>query len=1182
MGSLRHADLVRDPRDELVVTQVSFGGFDDSVEAKNLAEFLENNAGVIWRCRVKKTWSPPDFFPNFTAFSSARRRASADESVAKVITPHAFVHFAHAKAAKRAIEAAGRSGLILDKRVLRANSGAESAQRAQRRRNIDPFKFSSVGVELGTLFSRDEFWIAWKCPSGEFIVDPFDGLCQIIFSQEVPFLRKDSNETLVIKCDVKVQFLVRDLDDVKFWKDEAPFALLLHFSSAPLVFYRTADDDIYESVPFSLLDDEDPWIRTTDFTASGAIGRCSVFRILLSPRYGPKLERALSYLRDHRIPQSRPMKPLRVCEEPDFGVPMADHFLCIQAMKGISFGTLFMVNAVLHKGITNQFQLNDKFFNLLRSNSDSLNNAALRHIWAYKHAIFNAYQKLKLVQDWLSRNPKMMKEPRVPDDTMEIRRLIITPTKAHCLPPEVELSNRVLRHYRDVEDRFLRVSFTDEAMQRLNSNVLNYYVAPIVRDITSNGFPQKTTVFRRIKSILNDGFNLCGRKYSFLAFSSNQLRDQSAWFFADDKNITSDSIRKWMGRFSNKNVAKCAARMGQCFSSTYATVKVLPNEVDSYLEDIERNGFVFSDGIGKITPELGMEVAEILSLIDNPPSAYQIRYAGCKGVVAVWPGKDDGIRLSLRPSMNKFDSGHNVLEIVSWTRFQPGFLNRQIVTLLSSLDVPDTVFSRMQEEMISKLKDILVDTNVALEVLTTSCLEQGNTAAMMLAAGFKPQSEPHLKDMLLCVRAAQLRDLLLKARIFVRNGRWLMGCLDELGILEHGQCFIQASTPSLENCFSKHGSRFLATKKEKKIVVGTVAVAKNPCLHPGDVRILEAVDIPELHHLVDCLVFPQKGERPHSNEASGSDLDGDLYFVTWEPNLIPPSKKSWAPMDYTPAQEKLQPRRVTHWDIIEFFVKNMVSENLGVICNAHVVHADLSERGAMDEKCIELAELAALAVDFPKTGQMVNMPSSLKPKLYPDFMEKHEHQSYKSEKILGRLYRAIKNDSNESLMHPEFTFSYENIPYDKDLEVPGASEYLPAAWDSKCLYDTHINALLEQYRITAEAEIVIGQISSLPKFNSRKQGDIKEKIKNSYEALHREFRKVFETLETNDLQLSGVEKDLLFERKASAWYQVTYHPDWVQKSAARRGPDGGEVPPRLSFAWIAADYLSGLKLKSRE
>lgn len=136
-----------------------------------------------------------------------------------------------------------------------------------------------------------------------------------------------------------------------------------------------------------------------------------------------------------------------------------------------------------------------------------------------------------------------------------------------------------------------------------------------------------------------------------------------------------------------------------------------------------------------------------------------------------------------------------------------------------------------------------------------------------------------------------------------------MGVLDESGVLEQGQCFVQVSTPSLENCFSKHGSRFSETKN-LHVVKGFVVIAKNPCLHPGDVRVLEAVDAPDLHHLNDCLVFPQKGDRPHTNEASGSDLDGDLYFVTWDENLIPPSKRSWIPMEYAPQESKLLTRQV--------------------------------------------------------------------------------------------------------------------------------------------------------------------------------------------------------------------------------------------------------------------------------
>ena len=49
--------------------------------------------------------------------------------------------------------------------------------------------------------------------------------------------------------------------------------------------------------------------------------------------------------------------------------------------------------------------------------------------------------------------------------------------------------------------------------------------------------------------------------------------------------------------------------------------------------------------------------------------------------------------------------------------------------------------------------------------------------------------------------------------------------------------------------------------------------------------------------------------RPHPNECSGSDLDGDTYFVCWDPDLIPPRQDR--PMDYTPAPTMQLDHKVT-------------------------------------------------------------------------------------------------------------------------------------------------------------------------------------------------------------------------------------------------------------------------------
>lgn len=271
-------------------------------------------------------------------------------------------------------------------------------------------------------------------------------------------------------------------------------------------------------------------------------------------------------------------------------------------------------------------------------------------------------------------------------------------------------------------------------------------------------------------------------------------------------------------------------------------------------------------------------------------------------------------------------------------------------------------------------------------------------------------------------------------------------------------------------------------------------------------------------------------------------------------------------------------------DIIEFFVKNMANENLGTICHAHVVHADRSEYGARDEECLLLAELAATAVDFPKTGKLVTMPFHLKPKLYPDFMGKEEYQTYRSEKILGRLYRRVKEVYDEDAeASSEENSDPSDIPYDTDLEVPGFEDFVPEAWGHKCSYDGQLIGLLGQYKVQKEEEIVTGHIWSMPKYTSSKQGELKERLKHSYNSLKKELRKVFEETKPEHESLSEEEKNVMYEKKASAWYHVTYHPEWVKKSTELQEPgESSGHAVMLSFAWIAADYLARIKVRSGE
>jgi RNA-dependent RNA polymerase len=120
-----------------------------------------------------------------------------------------------------------------------------------------------------------------------------------------------------------------------------------------------------------------------------------------------------------------------------------------------------------------------------------------------------------------------------------------------------------------------------------------------------------------------------------------------------------------------------------------------------------------------------------------------------------------------------------------------------------------------------------------------------------------------------------IRDLLDKTRIPIspQKARNMFGIVDEYGVLEYGQVFVQYTVISENKLYSTKEEN--KDKKDECVILnGAVVVTKNPCHHPGDLRKFEAVDHPRLRHLKDVIVFPQKGHRPHSNEISGSDLDG--------------------------------------------------------------------------------------------------------------------------------------------------------------------------------------------------------------------------------------------------------------------------------------------------------------------
>lgn len=287
-----------------------------------------------------------------------------------------------------------------------------------------------------------------------------------------------------------------------------------------------------------------------------------------------------------------------------------------------------------------------------------------------------------------------------------------------------------------------------------------------------------------------------------------------------------------------------------------------------FIDDVVRNGYTFSDGVGKISPALAREVAVSMDL-KVVPSAFQFRFGGAKGVLTV-SNFLEGRKIQLRPSQIKFESDHYMLEVIRVSNLIPGYLNRQAITILSSLGVPDEVFMEKMEHMISAMNKMLGNPNEAIRTLMSNVDEFGTARSMarIIQAGFLEKADPYIVNLVNMFRVSMLKDLKKKAKIHVPKGAFLLGVMDETNTLQEGEVFCQISMPA-----STEGGGSSA----KRVITGDTVVFRNPCFHPGDIRVVKAVDYPQLHHLCDVLVFSSQGFRDIPSMCSGGDLDGDDY-----------------------------------------------------------------------------------------------------------------------------------------------------------------------------------------------------------------------------------------------------------------------------------------------------------------
>ena len=713
----------------------------------------------------------------------------------------------------------------------------------------------------------------------------------------------------------------------------------------------------------------------------------------------------------------------------------------------------------------------------------------------------------------------------IPKNVFQIKRVTITPTRVISLPKVLIASNRFLQEmeYR-IEDVIIVRFRDDDTTKILSRSLVPYYEAALSSFIEINK-----------------------KKYRYLFSTGSQMRDHKGYFIQAD---TYEEVLQLRGRFvpdprQFSSVAKYISRLG-LYGTTATYAMDVPMDSIIQVDDKKaENDDLTTDGAGLISISKAKELACTLEL-DETPSAFQIRYSGFKGVVSCT--YDDDLQLGgksflMRKSMEKFKNGDRKFCVAKYSKYHKVYLNREILNLLSSIedfDVKENLLRYMDKELDS-LVNIFENEKIALDYLQSYLPK--DDMKLIYDSSFSFIENAHWSEVLKGIYRLRSMEIKNKMNILIDDGAFLMGVPDPYGVLKDNEIFVQIRKDE---------------SSTSEIINKRAFIYRNPCLHPGDHRIVQCIDNERLHHLFNVVVLPAfHCKTSLAAECSGGDLDGDHFSVIWDKNLVPADNFQschYRVLNAEGIQKKEAVQSPTQ--IAKFFADFLTNDELGKIAQKHLAFCDIEPLGARSHLAIELAKCQAQAVDYPKTGIKPKIPEEaigiVSKKGYPDFMEKRFEESYQSEKILGELYRYCK----------EVTFQFEpgmkEHPDVKDdlefMHIDGFEKYLNDAESVYEFYRYHIEMIMVKYKLHSEVDVILASATyGWEDEMEENKGNISETIKEWYENIKATCRMLF---------FSNVvdEQDKL--RKAYAWYFVVCN----NKSSKGRFKYVG-------FPWVVADYL---------
>jgi hypothetical protein len=214
--------------------------------------------------------------------------------------------------------------------------------------------------------------------------------------------------------------------------------------------------------------------------------------------------------------------------------------------------------------------------------------------------------------------------------------------------------------------------------------------------------------------------------------------------------------------------------------------------------------------------------------------------------------------------------------IVKTATYNPFRMNRELLNLLTShADAPPSIaqaVEEMHEAELRRLGAMLLEPSAARGVLA-KVLGEGEVTDLQ-RSGLDVLADRYLLALLRHVYSFRVCLLRRKTGIPVCRslGCLLMAIPDPFHVLKPNQVFFNVR--SFDPATGTEGG--YAPR-----VCDRVLMFRNPCLHPGDLRVVEAVDCEQLRMYTNVLILPSHPDCPSSLGASTPNRIGLYKRVAW-------------------------------------------------------------------------------------------------------------------------------------------------------------------------------------------------------------------------------------------------------------------------------------------------------------